>query len=299
MSGTEISLSELIKLKAAAKGITLGAHTAVATATGSGYRSRLRGRGIEFEEVRAYSPGDDIRHMDWRVTARTGEAHTKLYQAEHERPVVLLIDYNPSMFFATKVAYKAIIAAKIAALLGWTALQKGDRLGGLIFQNNQQWRFKPGSREQALLPLLQALSQIHKPKAVTNENNTFASSLQATRSLLKPGSLLIIISDFMEFTEAAKKQIALLRERHSMMAIQINDPIEISAPPPGLYVVSDGNAHRLINTQSAQQNRLYEQQFQENQEILTQFLSSQRIQHVHCLTTDDPVMLIKRSLYGR
>lgn len=96
--------------------------------------SKLRGRGMDFAEVRNYQAGDEIRHMEWRVTARTGRPHVKIYQEERERPVVILTDFNPSMIFGTRIAFKSVIAARLTALLAWTVIKEGDRVGGVFFQ---------------------------------------------------------------------------------------------------------------------------------------------------------------------
>ena len=110
------SLESLLRLRAEARSLGLSQRNMAAHQAG-GYRSAFRGRGIDFEEVRVYQPGDDIRIMDWRVTARTGEPHTKVYREERERPVLFLVDQGASMMFGTQVAFKSVIAARIAALL--------------------------------------------------------------------------------------------------------------------------------------------------------------------------------------
>nr|WP_241480308.1 DUF58 domain-containing protein [Legionella norrlandica] len=95
--------------------------------------SKFRGRGMDFAEVRNYQAGDEIRHMEWRVTARTGRPHVKIYQEERERPVIMLVDFNPSMIFGTKIAFKSVVAARLASLLAWTVIKQGDRVGGSFF----------------------------------------------------------------------------------------------------------------------------------------------------------------------
>src|SRR5262249_16479318 len=157
---------------------------------------------------------DDIRHMDWRVTARTGKPHTKLYQEERERPVILVVDLNPSMFFGTKTAFKSVTAAKIAALIGWAAIQKGDRMGGLIFQNSQLSEFKPLAREKSILPFLHRLAEINKPATIINEENTLANALRHSRRLARPGSLFVVISDFLNFDTKAQEVLITLSQHH-------------------------------------------------------------------------------------
>lgn len=119
-----------------------------------GYLSRTKGRGMEFDEVRPYQPGDDIRSIDWRVTARTDKTHTKLFREERERPVFISVDYRASMQFATRGVFKAVQAAKLAALLAWVAQRQGDRIGGQIFTDNSCRELKPQSGKQAVLHFL-------------------------------------------------------------------------------------------------------------------------------------------------
>jgi uncharacterized protein (DUF58 family) len=107
------------------------------------YLAKTKGRGMEFDEARHYQPGDDIRTIDWRVTARTGKTHTKLYREEKERPVFLLVDLSNSLHFGTQLLFKSVQAAHLASLIAWVATQRGDRIGGLVINNRQHLEFKP------------------------------------------------------------------------------------------------------------------------------------------------------------
>ena len=131
--------------------------------SGGGYVSPYRGRGMEFEEVRAYQPGDDIRNMDWRVTARTGRPHTKLFREERERPVLFLVDLGPSMAFGTRVAFKSVVAARAAALLAWAARDNGDRIGGIVFAGKRHRELRPAARERGMLPFSRHWSTCNSP----------------------------------------------------------------------------------------------------------------------------------------
>ncbi|NKB46587.1 MAG: DUF58 domain-containing protein, partial [Legionellales bacterium] len=149
-----VSLTQLIQLRFAAQLIDLRAHKRVRSQLLGGHLSSLRGRGMEFDEVRAYQAGDDIRTMDWRVTARTNKPHIKLYHEERERPVLLLVDFRPAMFFGTRVTFKSVIAAKVAALLGWAAIANGDRLGGVVFSGKDHVELRPRTRQHGTSPFL-------------------------------------------------------------------------------------------------------------------------------------------------
>ncbi|MBT5228989.1 MAG: DUF58 domain-containing protein, partial [Methylococcales bacterium] len=142
-SATYLDLQTMMGYRYDAKKLALAKQASVHSKQPSGHRTKLRGRGIDFDEVRRYEPGDDIRTMNWRVMAKTGNPFTKLFHDERERPVILWLDYNPSMFFATKNHFKSVVASKIAALMAWSAFHHGDRLGGLAFAQDQHWEIRP------------------------------------------------------------------------------------------------------------------------------------------------------------
>src|SRR3990167_10321447 len=150
--GVTASITELIALRQrVVNGCLHLNHTSMQTGA---VRSTLRGRGMEFSEVRNYQAGDEIRHMEWRVTARTGRPHIKLFHAERERPVLFVVDFNPSMFFGTQYAFKSVTAARLCAILAWQAFEKGDKVGGICFSSEKHQEFIPKAREAYLLKFL-------------------------------------------------------------------------------------------------------------------------------------------------
>ena len=153
-----VKQSTLIKSYSAAKNLPLNSNGIKARLSGN-YLSAFKGRGMEFDEARPYQPGDDIRSIDWRVTARTGKTHTKLYREERERPVLLWVDYRRSMFFGTQNYFKSVLAAKTAALLAWSAAQHGDRLGGLIFSENIHQELRPQRGKAGTLHFIKKLCE--------------------------------------------------------------------------------------------------------------------------------------------
>ncbi|MEL0036505.1 MAG: DUF58 domain-containing protein [Gammaproteobacteria bacterium] len=134
--GVRLTVDELLSLRQQASALDLASKYQVSSTLAGGYRSKFRGRGMDFDEARLYQPGDDIRNIDWRVTARTGKAHTKLFKEERERPVFILIDQSARLFFGSKVAFKSVIAARASALLVWACVNAGCRIGGVIFDDN-------------------------------------------------------------------------------------------------------------------------------------------------------------------
>ena len=150
------SSDELVRCRLQARDLRLDSRLSARSAITGVHASRFRGRGMDYQESRVYQSGDDIRSMDWRVTARTGRAHVKLYQEERERPVVVMVDLGPGMFFATRGAFKSVIAARAAALIGWAAIQNGDRIGALLF-NGGHHEIRPQGGQRGVLRLIREL----------------------------------------------------------------------------------------------------------------------------------------------
>ncbi|MDD5114985.1 MAG: DUF58 domain-containing protein, partial [Methylobacter sp.] len=144
-----VSLKTLINLAGPAASLNLQP-ASIRSRQSGGYVSRFKGRGMEFDETRLYQPGDDIRSIDWRVTARTGKTHTKLFREERERPVFIAVDDRAAMHFATRGVFKSVLAAKLAGLLAWTAQHHGDRMGGQIFSDNSCRELKPQNGRHAV-----------------------------------------------------------------------------------------------------------------------------------------------------
>jgi uncharacterized protein (DUF58 family) len=212
--------------------------------------SRFRGSGMNFSDTRNYQAGDEIRHMEWRVTARTGRPHVKVYQQERERPVILLLDFNPSMYFGTRIAYKSVIAARLAALIAWTTVKQDDRIGALFYGSDGHKAFMPSKRELALLPMLATLS--HYTKKINHEGPQHAlplsNALLRLHRVLRPGSLLVVISDFYQMDNECEKQFIRLKAHNDIIAYHVADTLELVPPKPGMYALTNGQQTLLLDT---------------------------------------------------
>lgn len=163
------------------------------------YLAKTKGRGMEFDEARHYQPGDDIRAIDWRVTARTGKTHTKLFREEKERPVFVLTDLSSSMHFGTQLLFKSVQAAHLTALIAWSAQQRGDRIGGLVFNSVGHREYKPQTRHKAVLSLLHGVTTLHADNtANTSQDVSFSDACARLRRLARPGSMVFLLSDFQQ-----------------------------------------------------------------------------------------------------
>lgn len=230
-------LPELVALRGAAQGLTLHAHRPALARLAGGHRSAQRGRGLEFEEVRAYAPGDDVRSIDWRVTARRGRPHTKLFREERERPVWLLADLHPGLFFGSRRQLKSALLLRAAALLGWTAAGSGDRVGAVIAGGEAPLLLPPRARQAGVLPVLQALVAA-QPQAPGAPRADLPVLLAALRPLLQPGSLVIVLSDFGAVTHPdLEAWLAGTAAHADCRLLWITDPLEQSGLPRGVFRV--------------------------------------------------------------
>jgi len=240
---THCTLAELLELRTRSGAIDLVASAARSRTDPGAAPSRLRGRGIEFEEVRAYAPGDDVRAIDWRVTARTGKPHTRLFRAERERPVYLLLDQRAPMYFGSRVRLKSQQALRAATLLAWAALAGGDRVGGLVLEDATHHERRPRRSRHAVLELLRlglaANARLARPQAAGTPL-PFATALTALRRVARPGSLAILVGDFHDWSEDAARQLHLLARHVEVHGLRIEDPLERALPGAGGARVTDG-----------------------------------------------------------
>jgi len=176
------------------------------------HHSKLRGRGVDFDQVRVYQAGDDVRTIDWRVTARTQEPHTKLFHEERERPIYLLVEQSRRLFFGSARVFKSVLAAEAASLIGWAALLHNDRVGGLVFGNAEHHEIKPRRNKQSLLQLLDRLARANGrlDSDTPIEADAFGLALRRAREVLRPGSLAVILCDERTLTDTAEQQLSLL-----------------------------------------------------------------------------------------
>ncbi len=295
LSGIEVDVDDLIGLRFRAQRLQLGiARRARQTMTGA-HDSRFRGRGMEFAESRIYQPGDDVRSIDWRVTARTGRPHTKLFQEERERPVILLVDLGASMFFGTRKAFKSVLAAETAALIAWAAMHGGDRVGALVAGRSAHMELKPVAGRRGVLRVLRALAALSR-RAGDDEGQKIdlSGSLLRARHVARPGSLLVIISDFYGLDEAAVGHLTRMRQHNDMLACWIHDALEREPPPPGRYGVSDGWQTATLDTVSRRAQARYTASFAGEFERLRTTLGRLAIPLLPIATGDDAAEALRR-----
>lgn len=247
--GAYSDLSTLLRLRFAARDLKLFAQRPARSLLTGGERTRFRGRGIDFEEVRLYQPGDDIRTIDWRVTARTQVPHTKIFREERERPVFMVADQRSPMFFGSQRCFKSVLGAHICAILAWAALGNSDRVGGLVFGDTRQRDIRPRRSKHAVLELLHQLqdfnAQLQSPVA-PDHAVPLSEMLGDTRRLAKPGSAIFITSDFHDFNEACEQQLFELARHTDVTLIHLYDPLERQLVSNTSLTISDGVTRRIL-----------------------------------------------------
>ncbi|MDR3504246.1 MAG: DUF58 domain-containing protein [Legionella sp.] len=263
--------------------------------------SKLRGRGMDFAEVRNYQAGDEIRHMEWRVTARTGRPHVKIYQEERERPVVILADFNPSMIFGTRVAFKSVVAARLAAMLAWTVIKQGDRVGGVFYSATEHSEFIPRGRDSGVLPMLAALSQYTEQTDAQREAapTLLSDALLRLRRVVRPGSILVLISDFYTMDAECEKHLNRLRSHNDIIAYHICDRVELAPPKPQQYAITNGQQELLLDTRIRSVNQAYQQYCQQRISQLQEQFKRLHIQYVQTTADLDLTQLVRRTFPRR
>lgn len=289
-----VTLKALINLAKPAAGLNLH-YLSIRSRQSGSYVSRFKGRGMEFDEARLYQPGDDIRSIDWRVTARTGKTHTKVFREERERPMFISVDMRQAMHLATRGVFKSVLAAKLAGLLAWTAEQHGDRIGGQIFSDLACLELKPQSGRHAVLRFFNALV---KPQGLAGQSSppsliSLEHVLARLTQHARPGSLVYIISDFRGLTDKAEIHLAKLAQHCDVVLIFIYDNLESCLPAKGRYRFTDDERDVVIDSGDQQRLLNYRCRFVQRQKRLELLAKKMSLALIQCSTADDPIQSLR------
>ncbi|CAN8140269.1 DUF58 domain-containing protein [uncultured Thiomicrorhabdus sp.] len=257
-----------------------------------------KGRGMTFSEVRQYQAGDDIRHIDWRVTARTQKVHTKVFVEEHERPTLILAEQSPALFFGSKIRLKTAQVLNLAAILGWISLQQHERVGGVCFNPHQQIWVPPKKPQQNLLNFLQqAITLQHSlQKPGVGQSGYWQQALQQLQKNLKPGSKVFLIGDMLQFDSNLFAILKQLKGHAEIVALHVYDPLEQKIPELG-WLNIQGLSGQLLRLDSfrakTRQNyqELYQQQWQETRQAFNRL----RIPLIAISNQEQPVKALMQS----
>jgi uncharacterized protein (DUF58 family) len=260
--GIRISLAELIEMRHRVREVQLFSSPSQRSPLIGLHHSKLRGRGVDFDQVRVYQAGDDVRTIDWRVTARTQEPHTKLFHEERERPIFLMVEQSRRLFFGSGLMFKSVLAAQAAALIGWAALGHNDRVGGLVFGDNEHYEIKPRRSKQSLLQLLNRLVRVNQSlhTEAAADRDTFGVALRRAREVLRPGSLVFILCDERALSDSAEQQLALLSRHCDLLLLPLSDPLDHALPAAGLLRFAEKGAQLELDTLNPDLRQTYRAQ---------------------------------------
>ncbi len=295
-NGTYLELDELIRLRGAARGLELGSRRRTLSVQSGGYVSAYRGRGMEFDEVRAYQAGDDARAIDWRVTARRGRPHTKLFREERDRPVLLLADFHPGMYFGSRQQFKSVLAGRLAALLGWASVRAGDRVGGLVCGADGHREIQPAARQEGLLPLLRAMVLLQPTAPGSPVSGRLDQALLRLARLARPGSLVVVLSDFRELGDDGDRHLRALTRHNDVIAGLLYDPLEAAPPPAGRYRLGIGAGRWNLDTARSSVAERWAAQFLAHRESVRRLCRRHSIHFMQSATSDRPLRALQLGL---
>jgi len=294
--GIHLTAAELISLRPRCHALRLPMRQAAASALAGAYRSRFRGRGVDFLESRNYQPGDDIRNMDWRVTARTGKAHTKVFQEERERPVLVVLDASPSLFFGTRRRLKSVAAGQMAAAIAWAAIRRGDRIGGFLFAPGRHRELRPAGGRRGAMRMIQGLVDWLEPRQLDGgDDEPLSVALERVRHAVRPGSLVIVISDFFSMDEACNRHLSRLRQHNDLIGCQVLDAAEHELPQ-GRYPITDGENAAILDMARKDSRKRYEVMGLNHLNEPRRLFQKHQCGWLALHTDDDPIDVLGREL---
>ena len=273
--GAYTNLDDLIRIQFKVRDFSLLPRQPVTSILSGRYASRLRGRGLNFEELRRYLPGDDIRTMDWKVTARTRSPHVRVYTEEKDRAVLLIIDQRINMFFGTRDRLKSVTAAELAALAAWRAIDVGDRVGAVVFNDREMIDIRPQRSQKTVMSILGAVVHMnHQLRADTqNEPNAdmLNRALEKALQLAPHDVLVVLISDFFGVDEQTERLSARMAAHNDVLAALVHDPIRLK-PARQRISVSDGALQVEMNLTDKRVREKLAADYHQEQEYIARFL---------------------------
>jgi len=264
-----VRIDELLELRHGAHVLGLSSRHRVRSVLSGLYASVFRGQGMDFEETREYQEGDEIRNMDWRVTARTGVAHLKVFREERERSVVLCVDAGPHMQFGTRGTFKSIQAARASALLGWSASSNQDRVGAMLFgdPSHEARYFRPSRARLSMWRMLKALTEV--PGTAPVEGDPLLDALDKLRLVAPTGALIFLIADLNRDPDPLHQPLGRLRQRHDVVLMPVDDPADREIPAIGRIVFSTLDGARIeVDTDSEAGRQHYRERWEKNRQAM-------------------------------
>jgi uncharacterized protein (DUF58 family) len=301
--GVYVALDELVRLRARATGFSFLPRQPICSILSGKHASRLRGRGLNFEEIRHYHTGDDIRTMDWRVTARTREPHVRVYTEERDRPVLLIVDQRQSMFFGSRRAMKSVVAAELAALAAWRVVAQGDRIGAIVFDDDEIVEFKPHRSDERVRQVLASVANKNRALSATSARAPNAAmynrAIERAVQIANHDFLVIVVSDGYGANAESMRPFTLLSAHNDVLAAFIYDPLEAELPDAGRIVLGEGNVQLEVNTSDAEVRRQFAATFAERARHIEAMSRLRQIPVLEISAAEDALDQIRRRLGQR
>lgn len=290
----------LLRMRGQAHSFSLLPHHSSATVLAGRHGSRFRGRGLNFEELKHYQIGDDIRNLDWKVTMRTGKPHVRTYTEEKDHNVILCVDQGVGMFFSSVETMKSVVAAELGALMAWRALRDHDRVSFMIFNDDSVHWLKPTRSQKTLLHYLKKLSDInHSLSAKQSASNTFSTMIKQLAKVKVRNATIIVISDWSGCTEEDISHLKHLQRNNDVLGILISDPMEQNLFVMQPWVVSDGELQLAIDPEDFSLQHQVQAQHQLKRARVRQFMAVKSLPLIEVGTAGLHIQELKREMGGR
>ncbi len=294
--GAYADLEHLASYQLAARHLPLRKQNRALSHLSGPFKTIIRGRGMEFEDVRLYQSGDDIRSIDWRVTARIGKPHTKQFREEREKPVLVVIDQRQNMFFGSQQAMKSVLASDLAAYICWAAFHKGDRVGGLVFNDDSHREVRPRRQRKTILQFLQYLVDFNR--SLNNhpgqQKHSLKETLKELKRIARPGTQVFFISDFHDLNDDCSALLHDLSRHCEIIAIQTYDELETRLPPAGIYSATNGNEKIRFDSRNKKSCEKYQEDFTQHCSNLKALLGKFRIPLIPVSTAQAPLDILQQ-----
>ena len=295
-------LEMLVRLQFEARDFTLLPRQPVHSLLSGRHASRLRGRGLTFEELRRYRPGDDIRSIDWRATARLRSAHVRVYSEERDRPVLLVVDQRTTMFFGSARTTKATVAAEAAALAAWRTVDRGDRVGAVVFDDEECVQIKPHRSRSTVLRICHELVRMNErlsaERRSDNPGDRLNDALQHATNVAKHDHLVILVTDYNGDDERTRELTTRLAAHNDVLAVLVYDPLGAHLPASSKMEATDGR-RRLSIPETAQFQEQFAAEFLARIEQLRDRLRAIRIPVLPLCTHETVPEQVMAALGGR
>ena len=298
--GVYVSIQDLIRLQHQASGFSFLPRQPIQSLLSGRHGSRLRGRGLDFEELRQYRPGDDIRTMDWKATKRTKQPYIRVYSEERERPVLLLVDQRISMFFGSQVNMKSVTAAEAAALAAWRVVSTGDRVGALVFNDYEISEIKPQRSRKTVMQILQHVVRQNQSLGVKRniiaKKKMLDQTLERARHLASHDYFICVISDFFGLSDKSLHLIKLLSRHNDVMLLPIYDLLAKELPENASIVVSNGSQQILLDSSESQLQKRFPEFLQNRLKKLSDSLNKFGVPILPIHTAEEVAPQVRKTL---